>query len=109
MNYTITNQGPFEIHVVSGGGGGSHESVVNVMLEQCKWQKNLNQLILPWNKNFPQQVVVHNPKTDSFRIYSHLRESDPRNDQDGWDGEQMVYKTLSKTNNAEYLVLYHTS
>lgn len=108
MNYTITtSQGPVEIFAVSGGGNAG--TVVNVMLEQCKWQKNLNQLILPWNKNFPQQVSVHNPKTDSYRIYGHLTENDPRFDQDGWDGEQMVYKTNAKTNNAEYLVLYHTS
>jgi len=106
MNSSITSQGPVEIFAVSGGG--SAETVVNVMLEQCKWQKNLNQLILPWDKHFPQQVSVHNPNTDSYRIYGHLRESDPRFDQDGWDGEQMVYKTRAKTNNAEYLVLYHT-
>ena len=109
MNYTITNQSPVEVFAAASGDAGKLVSVINVMLEQCKWQKNLNQLILLWNKNFPQQVVVHNAKTDSYRVYTHLTESDPRNDQDGWDGEQMVYRTREKTNNAEYLVLYHGS
>lgn len=83
--------------------------ITRIMLEQCKWQKNLNQLIMPWDNLFPPEVQVFNPKTNDYRTYVHLTESDPRNDQDGWDGEQMVYKTHTKTNNAEYLVLYHGS
>jgi len=132
MNYTVTSLGPVEVHVVSGGGsggslgmpitiktgstggsGGSGGSagmtVARISLEQCKWQKDLNQLSVPWNSNFPAEVSIHNHKTSNHRKYVRLTDTDPRFDQDCWDGEQMVYKTHDKTNNAEYLVLYHTS
>lgn len=78
-------------------------------LEQCKWQKHLNQLIFQHDGVFPREVRVTNTKTNDYRTYVHLTENDPRLDQDSWDGEQMVYKTNTKTNNAEYLVLYHGS
>ncbi|NDB82506.1 MAG: hypothetical protein EB127_07170 [Alphaproteobacteria bacterium] len=77
-------------------------------LEKCKWQKNLNQLSTSWNIRFPREVCVYNPKTGKNRTYFYLSDTDPRFDQDQWDGEQMVYKTSELTNNAEYLVLYHT-
>jgi hypothetical protein len=110
MNYTITSQGPFEVHVVSGGGSGnSGKPIAKISLEKCKWQKNLNQLSVSWSSNFPAEVIIHNPKTNDHRTYVHLTENDPRFDQDQWDGEQMVYKTNTKTNNAEYLVLYRGS
>lgn len=110
MNYTITSQGPIEVFAVSGGGsGGSGMPVAKISLENCKWQKNLNQLSIPWNSKWPVEVTIHNPKTSNHRKYVRLTDTDPRFDQDGWDGEQMVYKTYDKTNNAEYLVLYHTA
>ena len=77
-------------------------------LENCKWQKNLNQLSAPWNISFPREIFVYNPKTSKYKTYFHLHDNDPRFDQDQWDGEQMVYKTSELTNNAEYLVLYHS-
>jgi hypothetical protein len=107
MNYTITSQGPFEVHVVSGGG--SDVPIAKISLEKCKWQKHLNQLTTPWNSSFPREITVHNQNTDTLRLYTHLTDSDPRFDQDQWDGEQMVYKTHAPTNNAEYLVLYRGS
>lgn len=78
-------------------------------LEQCKWQKHLNQIICQHDGAFPREVRVTNTKTKDYRTYVHLTENDPRQDQDGWDGEQMVYRTRTSTNNAEYLVLYHGS
>ena len=92
-----------------GGGGSTGEPIEKISLEKCKWQKHLNQLSTPWNSSFPREITVHNPNTDTHRLYFHLRDTDPRFDQDQWDGEQMVYKTHAPTNNAEYLVLYHTS
>ena len=94
-----------------GGGSGSNAGIpiAKISLEKCKWQKNLNQLTVPWNSNFPKEITVHNPKTDTHRLYTQISDTDPRFDQDQWDGEQMVYKTHGPTNNAEYLVLYHSS
>jgi hypothetical protein len=94
-----------------GGGSGSNACIpiAKISLEKCKWQKDLNQLSAPWNSNFPKEITVHNPITDTHRLYTHLTDSDPRFDQDQWDGEQMVYKTKDPTNKAEYLVLYHSS
>lgn len=110
MNYTITSQGPVEVFAVSGGGsGGSGKPFAKISLEKCKWQKDLNQLSVSWNSSFPAEVTIHNPKTSNLRKYVCLTDTDPRFDQDCWDGEQMVYRTPAKTNNAEYLVLYHGS
>ena len=92
-----------------GSGGSTGEPIAYVSLQKCKWQKHLNQLTIPWNSSYPREVTVHNPKTDTLRLYSQLKDTDPRFDQDQWDGEQMVYKTHLSTNNAEYLVLYHSS
>ena len=78
-------------------------------LEQCKWQKHLNQIICQHDGTFPREVRIVSPKTNDHRTYVHLTENDPRQDQDGWDGEQMVYRTHTSTNNAEYLVLYRGS
>jgi hypothetical protein len=107
MNYTITSQGPFEVHVVSGGGSGV--PIAKISLEKCKWQKHLNQLTTPWNSSYPREITVHNHNTDTLRLYTQINDTDPRFDQDQWDGEQMVYKTHAPTNNAEYLVLYRGS
>lgn len=102
--------GNIQVTAVSGGGGGSAGKLIQrISLHDCKWQKNLNQLIIQWDKTFPTSAEVFNPKTNIHRTYVHLTDSDPRFDQDGWDGEQMVYKTYSETNGAEYLVLYHGS
>jgi hypothetical protein len=92
-----------------GSGGNAGKPIAYISLEKCKWQKNLNQLIVPWDLNFPREICIHNPNTDTLRQYTQISHTDPRFDQDGWDGVQMVYKTHLPTNNAEYLVLYHSS
>jgi hypothetical protein len=93
-----------------GGGSGSNAGVpiMSISTEKCKWQKDLNQLTATWELTFPKEVVVFNPKTSEHRVYLRLDDTDPRFDQDQWDGEQMVYKTKGPTNKAEYLVLYHS-
>ena len=91
-----------------GSGGSTGRPIIQVSLEKCKWQKDLNQLTIPWDATFPKEIAILNPKTDTYRLYTHLTDSDPRFDQDQWDGEQMVYKTNGPTNKAEYLVLYHS-
>ena len=107
----LPNKNGYDI-VIAVGGGGSGGTIggskaEHLSLLQCKWQKHLNQLSTPWNVRFPNEVAVYNSKTGKHRIYVRLNETDPRFDQDGWDGEQMVYRTHSPTNSAEYLVLYH--
>lgn len=79
-----------------------------ISVTDCKWQKELNQLSMPWEQVFPPEVRVISPKTGDSRIYRTLAESDPRLDQDGWDGVQMIYRTQGPTNFADYLVLYYT-
>lgn len=108
----LPNKNGYDIVIAVGGGGsggtlGSSNTTEYLSLEKCKWQKHLNQLSTPWNVRFPNEVAVYNSKTGKHRIYVRLNETDPRFDQDGWDGEQMVYRTHSPTNSAEYLVLYH--
>lgn len=76
-------------------------------LKDFKWEKNRNQISMPWQKGFPPTVAVHSSRTNKVITYKSVDPSDWRFDQDQWDGVQMVYKTLEKTNNAEYLVLYH--
>lgn len=106
----ITNTSVVTVIAGGGGSGGSTgKPIVYLSLEECKWQKNLNQLTAPYNSSFPREVTVHNQHTDKLRLYTQINDTDPRFDQDQWDGEQMVYKTHLSTNNAEYLVLYHTS
>ena len=91
-----------------GSGGSTGKPIVYLSLKECKWQKHLNQLTTPWNSSFPREVTIHNQHTDTLRLYTQINDTDPRFDQDQWDGEQMVYKTHLPTNNAEYLVLYHS-
>lgn len=85
-----------------------HSIPPTIAVTECKWQKELNQLSMPWDQIFPTMVQVTSPKSGQTRTYVHLTENDPRLDQDGWDGVQMIYKTKTPTNNADYLVLYHT-
>lgn len=91
-----------------GSGGSTGKPIVYLPLEECKWQKHLNQLTTPWNSSFPREITVHNQNTDTLRLYTQINDSDPRFDQDQWDGEQMIYRTHAPTNKAEYLILYHT-
>ena len=109
--FEYIGSGSIERVVAGGGGSGGStgKQIVYLSLEECKWQKHLNQLTTPWNSSFPREVTVHNQHTGTLRLYTQIKDTDTRFDQDQWDGEQMVYKTHSPTNNAEYLVLYHTS
>lgn len=102
--------GHITYHAVSGGGTDTAESPASYMIsiEACKWQKDLNQISMPWDKRFPTRITIHNPKSGKQRIYTVISIHDPRFDQDGWDGIQMVYKTDEPTNKAEYLVLYYS-
>lgn len=111
VNIPIQNSSGNVVIAIAGGGSGGSTGypIAKISLEKCKWQKHLNQLTTPWISNFPKEITVHNPKTDTYRLYFHLRDTDPRFDQDQWDGEQMMYKTSDPTNNAEYLVLYRDS
>jgi len=84
------------------------EKLVLLNLKDLKWQKDLNQLTFSWEKFFPNEVTVYNPKTNKYVLYCRVLPNDARFDQDLWDGEQMIYKTDTATNNAEYLVLYHS-
>ena len=78
-----------------------------INLTYCKWQKSLNQISSVWNKGFPASVHVFSQTSGSFREYRPVDFSDPRFDQDQWDGEQQIYRTTEPTKQAEYLVLYH--
>lgn len=56
---------------------------------------------------FPISLSVTSHHTEETVQFSPVKPEDPLFCQDGWDGEQQIYRPLKAIKNVEYLVIHH--
>lgn len=80
-------------------------------LSHCKFIKERKTLVVNSNftgGRFPAKIKVRSHITNIVLEFVPVTEDDPLFDQDGWDGEQAIYRVTSQWNSkVEYLVIHH--
>ena len=56
---------------------------------------------------FPVLLSVTSHHTKETVQFSPVKPEDPLFCQDGWDGEQQIYRPIKAIKNVEYLVIHH--
>ena len=56
---------------------------------------------------FPVLLSVTSHHTEETVQFSPVKPEDPLFCQDGWDGEQQIYRPIKAIKNVEYLVIHH--
>lgn len=78
-------------------------------VEIFDWDKSTNSLSITseyWNGSFPKSVEVFSKRTGKGVIFNPVGPDSRFYDEDGWDGEQMVYVPNVKAS-IEKLTVYH--
>jgi len=77
--------------------------------EDCEYFPKLNGFVRVWNHKFPQKIYLKSQWTGKTLEFNPLTYDDPKFDQDGWDGEQMIYRAVSSDPKKRELTLslYH--
>ena len=79
-----------------------------VGLELCEYRKEQKYLALASEYfGMPQEFFVKSHHTGKTVRFSAVRPGDPLWDEDGWDGEQCVYRPSVPVKNVEYMVIYN--
>ncbi len=58
--------------------------------------------------SFPAKFIVESFKTGRKVEFVPVSMGDPLFDEDGWDGEAMVYRPVEYLKNVDHLVMIHT-
>ena len=56
---------------------------------------------------FPTSLLVTSHHTKETIQFNPVKQEDPLFCQDGWDGEQQIYRPAKFIKNVEYLVIHH--
>lgn len=82
---------------------------VKMNSEDCEYFPKLNGFVRVWNHKFPQKIYLKSQWTGKTLEFNPLTYDDPKFDQDGWDGEQMIYRAVSSDPKKRELTLslYH--
>lgn len=78
-------------------------------LSHCEWNKTLNELFLSsecFAGSIPNEVHIESHHTGKVLTFKPIGPGDSKFSQDGWDGEQMIYRSTEKAR-VEYLTVYH--
>ena len=88
----------------------SRTNIKIAKLSDCSFVKSTGALILESRfvgGMFPRDVFIESHHTGNTVLFSPVQPGDPLWDQDGWDGEQCIYRPVNKVNNCSYLVICH--
>lgn len=79
-----------------------------VCLALCEFEKDSKKLLLSHTHTgrFPSELLLKSHKTGAEILFKPVRPGDPLWDEDGWDGEQCIYRPTQALNKVEYLVIH---
>jgi hypothetical protein len=84
------------------------QEIPQVDLKFCDYDKNRRALIMSSDIiGMPQQFFVRSHHTGKIVRFVAIGPHDVLFDQDGWDGEQMIYRPTSEQKNVDHLVIRH--
>ena len=79
-----------------------------VGLELCEFDKERKCLKLASEYfGMPQRFAVKSHHTGRVMEFIPVSYGDPLFDEDGWDGEQQIYRPVEYLDNLEYMVIYN--
>ncbi len=85
--------------------------IPHVPLKCCKYVASTKRMTLEsefFAGRFPPQFYVDSHRTGKSVLFTLLQPGDRDWDQDGWDGEQQVYKPVDQLNTVNRFTIYHT-
>lgn len=78
-----------------------------VSLKYCEYNKNTRVLKLASEYfGMPPKLMVRSHHTDKVVTFATITPEDPLFDEDGWDGEQQIYRPTSPVPGVDHLVIY---
>ena len=79
-----------------------------VDLSKCEFKAHCGKLTLTSEYvGMPSALRIRSHHTGRSVLFRPIQEDHPMFDQDGWDGEQMVYEPIDPVKNVKVLVIYH--
>jgi hypothetical protein len=79
-----------------------------VLLSYCEYDKERKVMKLASEYiGMPKEFFVHSEKTGKDVRFVAIGPDDILFDQDGWDGEQMIYRPMGNIPTVDHLVIYH--
>ena len=83
-------------------------NIPTVQLKWCEYNKTRKVLTLASEYcGMPGQLMVVSHHTDKEVRFVSIGPEDKLYDQDGWDGEQMIYRPMGDVPGVDHLVIYH--
>jgi len=84
------------------------KNIPTVDLRDCEYNKTRKVLTLPSEyMGMPLTFFVKSHHTGKVVRFVPVTPADVLFDQDGWDGEQQIYRPLESNTNVDYMVIYH--
>lgn len=84
------------------------EAIPTVDLKFCKFDKKRKVLELASEYlGMPLTFCVKSHHTGKVIRFVPVNPADPLYDQDGWDGEQQIYRPVGSAPNVAYMVIYN--
>lgn len=79
-----------------------------VLLDRCKYDKEHKTLSLASEFfGMPKRFVVRSHVTGRDIVFAPITEDHPKYDQDGWDGEQMIYEPVTPIPTVVMMTIYN--
>jgi hypothetical protein len=82
--------------------------IPTIPLNMCSWNRQRKELVIASEFcGMPAKVIVRSHHTGKEVLFVPLQPGDPGWDEDGWDGEQQVYKPVDRLQNVDRLIIRH--
>ena len=84
------------------------KSIPTVDLKLCEYNSNTKVLKLASEYfGMPSEFYVKSHHTGKVVRFVTVSPADPLFDEDGWDGEQQIYRPVGSNTKVDYMVIYH--
>lgn len=85
-----------------------YDETPTVSLSRCEYDKKRKVLKLTSEcVGMPNKIIVKSHITGKEILFTPVQEFDPLFDEDGWDGEQKIYRPVENISTIEYMVIYN--
>ena len=84
------------------------QTIPTVPLESCQYDRQSRRMSLTSDHiGMPREFFVHSPRTGRDVRFVVVGPEDVLFDQDGWDGEQQIYRPVGVVPTVDHMVIYH--